>query len=589
MRPAPFLCYYIRVNFSFDFITVVVLLAALANASLGFFVLLTDRKEKVNQFFFVFSLTVVLWEVAFIFYHGLAATLLALSFARILYASGAIIPFAFIFFLYFFPQEKYNFPQRVYGFLCIPFALVVLASILPHGLITDVFALTQQTSVVNFRTGYEIVYALYILAYFSVAFTLVWMKHESFSGSKKAQIRWLGWGLGFSALVILLTTIFAPLLGTFALFGLGPASLVVVIGLIGQMILKETSYDTRLTMGRFVVSIVSAAAGLRILFSSTGLSVLLNIIFLAAILYIGRLLLRNIQGQVHQDNTHQREVASLKDEIEKIHASMGHLEKSLEKAGRDVLDATDHFEKLAEKKDQFLAFALRQIHKPLATISGQTGFIADGHFGEVGEAVKGVLNTVTLSSSHGISTVQKFLDAILLKPAKNHESATDMTDATDFDVRTLAKEVLTEYEQRIERVGLKVNFVADQKECMVNGEREHIRQVIRNLLDNAIRHSPSETPDGGIGWIVLEVAHEGRKVTISVTDKGVGLSKGDASKLFQRFAQSGGLDDDGVIGMGLGLYVSAVIVEAHRGKIWAESLGLGKGTTFFVQLPVVKK
>jgi signal transduction histidine kinase len=106
---------------------------------------------------------------------------------------------------------------------------------------------------------------------------------------------------------------------------------------------------------------------------------------------------------------------------------------------------------------------------------------------------------------------------------------------------------------------------------MVNADHERIIQVLGNLITNAVKFSPRDSR------IVVAVEPVGRDARFSVTDRGLGIAADKLDSIFERFWQVGGNDRRG---LGLGLYISKCLVEAHGGKIWAESV-LGAGSTFF--------
>jgi signal transduction histidine kinase len=103
-----------------------------------------------------------------------------------------------------------------------------------------------------------------------------------------------------------------------------------------------------------------------------------------------------------------------------------------------------------------------------------------------------------------------------------------------------------------------------------------IRQVLWNLLSNAMKHSPQGEP------VVVEATTADRTVTISVTDRGPGVADKDREHLFEKFKTGSTTKEQG---LGLGLYVARQIVEAHGGKIWCESAD-GRGASFQFSLPV---
>jgi len=105
--------------------------------------------------------------------------------------------------------------------------------------------------------------------------------------------------------------------------------------------------------------------------------------------------------------------------------------------------------------------------------------------------------------------------------------------------------------------------------------------VVINITDNAIKYT-----NQGEVKIKLEVFKN--MVRYSVTDTGMGISKEDMPHLFQKFSRGQDVSLIHTEGTGLGLYVGKMMIEAHNGKIWAESAGDGKGSTFIFEIPIAK-
>ncbi len=116
---------------------------------------------------------------------------------------------------------------------------------------------------------------------------------------------------------------------------------------------------------------------------------------------------------------------------------------------------------------------------------------------------------------------------------------------------------------------------------VVMGDRLRIEQVVRNLLDNAVKYS-----DGGLVIARGEVRTD--EVVVSVADQGVGIKPEQLNRLFERFYRIKNEGRRAVVGTGLGLPIARDIVEKHGGRIWAESQ-VGRGTTFFFTLPLVTR
>jgi signal transduction histidine kinase len=114
---------------------------------------------------------------------------------------------------------------------------------------------------------------------------------------------------------------------------------------------------------------------------------------------------------------------------------------------------------------------------------------------------------------------------------------------------------------------------------IVDADPGRIEQVLRNLLDNAVKYSPRG------GMIVLRGEVQPGYVVISVSDQGVGIAPEHLNRLFEKFFRIESETDQHVVGSGLGLPIARTIVNGHGGQIWAESK-LGQGSTFFFTLPL---
>jgi two-component system sensor histidine kinase SenX3 len=115
----------------------------------------------------------------------------------------------------------------------------------------------------------------------------------------------------------------------------------------------------------------------------------------------------------------------------------------------------------------------------------------------------------------------------------------------------------------------------------IQGDADEVRAAISNLIDNAVKYSGKEVK------VRVEAANiDGKYVSVRVKDKGVGIPKGELKQVFKRFYRAPGPHSKRVPGTGLGLYIVRAVARAHRGRVWAESEGLGRGSTFVLQLPI---
>jgi signal transduction histidine kinase len=120
---------------------------------------------------------------------------------------------------------------------------------------------------------------------------------------------------------------------------------------------------------------------------------------------------------------------------------------------------------------------------------------------------------------------------------------------------------------------------ATDEGCIVEGDEDWLRQVLENLLGNAIKYSPERRS------IWLAVRKDGGHVRLEVKDEGPGLSDEDKGRLFGRFQRLSARPTGGESSTGLGLSIVKQLVERHGGRVFAESEGRGRGTTFVAELP----
>jgi len=144
-------------------------------------------------------------------------------------------------------------------------------------------------------------------------------------------------------------------------------------------------------------------------------------------------------------------------------------------------------------------------------------------------------------------------------------------------VPLMTQEVVEEMRRQTEKHRFVVDFSADFP--IVDVDPRRIKQVIRNILDNAIKYSPN----GGLVVIVGKVRTE--DVVVSISDQGVGISPEDLIPLFDKYFRVKAPTGYHVPGTGLGLPVSRAIVEAHGGRIWANST-VNEGTTLHFSIPI---
>ncbi|RZJ85873.1 MAG: PAS domain S-box protein, partial [Chryseobacterium sp.] len=221
------------------------------------------------------------------------------------------------------------------------------------------------------------------------------------------------------------------------------------------------------------------------------------------------------------------------------------------------------------RKNDFIGMVSHELKTPLTSLSGYIQVLhrnakklEDSPTAEILNKAHGQLKKMT-------SMINGFLNISRL------ESGKIQLQKTTFGLDKLIRDMIED--NSVSSAAHKITLLPCA-ELMVNADRDKIGSVISNLLSNAIKYSPKRDQIIVICQMVDGMAQ------VSVQDEGLGIDAADVSRLFQRFYRVENKDNPHISGFGIGLYLSAEIVQHHGGNIWVES-EKGKGSTFYFKIP----
>jgi signal transduction histidine kinase len=213
-----------------------------------------------------------------------------------------------------------------------------------------------------------------------------------------------------------------------------------------------------------------------------------------------------------------------------------------------------------------------ELRTPLNAIIGFSQVLRDEMFGEVNEKQAEYLDDIVSSGNHLLALINDVLDLSKV------EAGQVELEMAPFSLRDALERGVVMVREWATRDGVSVALAADPDADVVEGDERRIRQVIFNLISNAVKFTPAG------GAIDVDSSRVNGEVRVAVSDTGPGIAPEDRKRIFDEFQQAeAGLDQRE--GTGLGLAVSKRLVELHGGRIWVES-ELGKGSTFVFTLPV---
>jgi signal transduction histidine kinase len=248
-----------------------------------------------------------------------------------------------------------------------------------------------------------------------------------------------------------------------------------------------------------------------------------------------------------------------------------------------ILDQIEHYVKLekenvvlqttTENQEKLIHLVGHEVKSYLTKSAGALAAIAEGDLGSVSPPVQQMAGSALAETRKGVDTVMNILHG------SDASTGTLAMEKKPFDVKAALANIATSLQEAARAKGLAFDLFVGEGTFTVNGDEAKLRDnVFRNLIDNAVRYTPS-------GGIRMELTKIGSVMRFEVKDTGVGITPGDMQKLFTEGGHGEHAQDVNKDSTGFGLSIAKQIVDQHGGKIWAESAGAGQGSRFIVELP----
>jgi PAS domain S-box-containing protein len=229
--------------------------------------------------------------------------------------------------------------------------------------------------------------------------------------------------------------------------------------------------------------------------------------------------------------------------------------------------------KLDRVKNDFLNSTSHELRTPVASIKGYIQMLLKHTLGDITEEQKKALEVLLRNTNRLDHLIQDILDVSRLESG-TMKFITEKTDVTKM-VNEIAETMQTSAD--LKRIKINIDIQKEIPDLMIDSER--VKQVLINLVDNAIKFSPDSST------INIKARKEKENVLFEVQDFGRGIPKNKQKKIFERFYQVDSGIDRKFGGIGLGLTISKKIIDTYDGQIWVDST-LGKGSSFKFSLPL---
>ena len=528
-------------------ITIVSVIMGITIFSLGFIVYLNDRKNLINKNFLALTSFTTIWIITVITEILFKDSFLKILSTRIGFAATIWVAFfIYRFFCYFPIKNDKFFKWKFYATFIISFALSVLA-IFTAFMLKTIESMPSGTERDVFGPGYY-VFVGYFVIYFVFAVYSFISKFSRMDALQITQSKFILTGIAISVSLSLTTNLFLPkILNDNIAVQFGPATLIFFAILTTYAILKHRIFNLKIITAEFSTAIMMTFFIVRLFISINTADFLANLLSVLVVGTAGILLTKSIFKEVRQ-----------KENFELI-------SKSLETTNKKL-------EQIDTARREFLSFASHQLRAPMTVIKGYANLIVDKNYLDNPERAKPILYKIINSTDQLDRLIKNFLDARAIEEVKMNYSF------EPIDFVSLTSSVVDEFKSLAADKNLSLSFNSVKPVITVNADQMKLRQVIQNLVENAIKYTDN-------GFVKITIEDKGSSVLFGIADSGRGVSPQIKDRLFEQYVREKEGDHE-IQGTGLGLYIAKEIIHAHNGKIWVESEGENKGSKFYIELPI---
>jgi len=462
---------------------------------------------------------------------------------------GAIsffIIFSYFFSIYF-PKEERRRPV-IDKIVIITETLFFFLSVFTPLIVKDIELQEWGTNIV-FGPGGDVRFVIMVLFTFLIVGEIF---RKYFKLSRKEKLRTQYFLIGafiFAILNVVFNMIFPAWGNTYKYHYFGDYSAIFFLAFIAYAIVKRELFGIKVILTQLLVGVIAILLLVNVVGSESLIDYLWKGALFLGFLIFGYLLIRSVIREIER-------------------------RQRIEEMSEELRAAYQELKKLDIAKSEFISIASHQLRTPLTIIKGYVHMILEGTYGKLPKKAEGSLEKVFDSNERLIKLVNDLLTVSKIEAGKLEVSF------EKAKMGELISGLIEEFQLKAKEKHLHLRWEKPKKSLpKVLMDKDKMRQVLLNVLDNAIRYTHK-------GGVTIKCKVEDKKFRVMVKDTGEGLTKRETSKLFSSFSRGTAGTRFWTEGAGLGLYVARKFVELHKGKLWAESPGKSKGSTFYVELPL---
>jgi len=535
---------------------------------LGSWVLMASWKTQLNRRFAIMTVTGLLWVnfayLAFfskdpswsLFWYkmnAISALLTALSF------------YSFCILTFLKEEKKHPILDRV---ILITFFIIIILTGFTNIILKDVKMGEFGMELIYGNFG-AILY--YIPSLFFLLLIIIWLIKKYFILSPQEKIIAQYFFIGNILWIIFNTifNIFFPLiLHSVKYQHFGDYSVILFLFFTAYAIVKRQLFGIKVVLAQLFVGLIVVLLFVDFLTSASIFEYIWKGAVLVGFTFFGWLLIKSIKWEIKQReeiDRYAKELAQAKERVEAAYV--------VEKKAKEELEHID------EAKSQFVMATQHHLRTPLTALKGYLSMALEGDFGEISQTLKEKLGFCFESTNRLIKLINEFLDISKLQLGR------DILEIKEASIPEILQDVIVEVKPEADKKGVYLTLTLPEGNiplAMVDSIK--LREALYNLTDNAVKY----TEKGGVK-VELSVFNKDEKdfLLITVTDTGIGMSAEEVKNVFGRqFERGKEAQKVYALGRGIGLYIAASIIRAHKAVIRAESGGHGKGSSFYIELPI---
>jgi len=536
-------------------ITLLILVSILA---LGLLVYFNNKNSSTNRWFAATTFMMTVWMASNFLENYLSSFNLASFFLRLDFASAAILVCFWIFFCLNFPQPE--------NFLSIKKKFVFILSAIFFAILSFSDLIIKNINIDN-RISFDvgILFALYaffiVINIFGGYGYLIW-KYRKYNSIEiqRTQILYVLLGFLIFGSVATVTNLFLQSMLPVALFRMGIYSAIFVAGFTAYAIVKKKLFGIKVVLTALLVVVIASLLMVDTLLLTKNLSLqIFKGVGVVLFMIFGYALIKSVIKEIEQKE------------------KMRGMAIEIDKAYRVEKKANEELTELDKVKNQFLMQTQHDLRSPLGVIRGYCDLLISGTMGKQSAKTIDVLQRIQMVAEDKIRDVNNFLDVAQFRLGKGVVSL-----KPGVGLVALINEVINAEKLKARQNSIYLKFETAESEVLISADREKLKASIFNIVDNAIKYTKS----GGVSVGLQPDIHNRKNVLITIKDTGIGIPKDKLATMFEGQFMRTAQAQKTAEGKGIGLYLSGQIIKMHNGKVWVESEGEGKGSAFYIELPL---